>query len=364
MNCFLWIDALGLAASFLLTCLAAPCFMRLARRIGFLDVPKTEGHKLHARAVPLLGGAAMCVGWLSTALAGAAVILYSERVPLEISAGFRRESVAFIAVCACALASVLLGAADDRRPMGPGRKLLGQLAIALAATIFGGIRITLFVDSAWFSVPVTTFWILFLFNALNFFDNMDGLAAGTGAIAFAFFGIMAHANGQFFVAALCACSCGATLGFWIFNRAPAKIFMGDSGSHLIGFLLAAVSAKTICYNPAMSATKISVLIPLFILAVPIFDTLAVVAIRLWTHRPIYCGDNNHISHRFVRMGLSRAAAVRIVHLLCVMSGLGALPLLWGDVRTCVVLLIQGCVLLLLLSLLQYAGAFHSKGEHE
>ena len=129
--------------------------------------------------------------------------------------------------------------------------------------------------------------------------------------------------------------------------------MGDAGSHLIGFLLAVVSARVTYYNPEVASAKFSVLIPLFILAVPVFDAFAVVLIRLHDHKPFYVGDHNHISHRFVRMGLSRPQAVRIIHLLSIVAGLGAIPLLWGDVRTCFLLLAQGIVILLLLTLLQF-----------
>ena len=129
--------------------------------------------------------------------------------------------------------------------------------------------------------------------------------------------------------------------------------MGDAGSHLVGFLLAVVSARVTYYNPEVAAGKYSVLIPFFILAAPIFDAFAVVLIRLHNHKPFYIGDHNHISHRFVRMGLTRPQAVRIIHLLSIVAGLGAIPLLWGDARTCFVLLAQGVVILLILTLLQF-----------
>ena len=228
---------------------------------------------------------------------------------------------------------------------------------------FGGLHITLFIPSPILTVPISVFWIVFIMNAMNFFDNMDGLSVGTAAIAFIFFAVAAWINGQFFVAALSACSAGACCGFWLFNKAPASIFMGDAGSHLVGFLLAVVSARVTYYNPEVAAGKYAILIPFFILAVPIFDAFAVVLIRLHNHKPFYIGDHNHLSHRFVRMGLTRPQAVRIIHLLSVVAGLGAVPLLWGDVRTCCVLLVQGLVILLLLTLLQFQGT-NKQPDHE
>jgi UDP-GlcNAc:undecaprenyl-phosphate GlcNAc-1-phosphate transferase len=118
------------------------------------------------------------------------------------------------------------------------------------------------------------------------------------------------------------------------------------------------------YNPGVSTTHLTVLIPLFILAIPLFDTLAVVVIRLRNGKPVYVGDHNHISHRFLHMGMTRKQAVLLVHLSALVSGLGVLPLLWGDEKTCFVLLIQGATFLLLISILQCVagGRQEVKGE--
>ena len=356
MNRYLWLYAAAFAASFLLSLPIVPLCRILARRTGIMDVPKSEGHKLHREPTPLLGGVAILIAWLIPILGGAAALLIApDRFPEEIVGGFRNISGQLSAICLCAVASVVLGVIDDKHAMRASFKFAGQFLIAFAMVFFGGLRISLFLSSPFLTIPISVFWIVFIMNAMNFFDNMDGLSVGTAAIAFVFFTVTAWGGGQFFAAALAACSAGACCGFWLYNRAPASIFMGDAGSHLVGFLLAAVSARVTYYNPEMSSAKFSVLIPIFILAVPIFDAFAVVLIRLHDHTPFYVGDHNHISHRFVRMGLTRPQAVRIIHLLSVVAGLGAVPLLWGDVRTCCVLLVQGLVILLLLTLLQFQG---------
>lgn len=353
------------AVPFLLTLAAVPCCMKLAWKTGYLDVPKSEGHKLHGNATPLLGGLAMCAAWTCSILGGiAAVKTFAPSFMETHLAGFHSSVPELVSIVSGACASMILGVIDDRFPMKASVKFAGQLVIALAVVIFGGIRITLFMDSAFFSCAVTVFWFLFMFNAMNFFDNMDGLAAGTAAIAFVFFLTASIVNGQYFVACLSACSAAAAMGFWIFNSSPAKIFMGDAGSHFLAFLLAVIAAKVTYYNPDIASTKFAVLIPLFVLAVPIFDTFAVVVIRLKNHKPVYVGDHNHISHRFLHMGMSRKRAVQMVHLLVLIGALGALPLLWGDIRTCVVLILQGCTILLLLSLMQYAGIQALREEKE
>lgn len=357
MNHYCWLYAAAFAASFLLSLPVVPLCRILARRTGIMDVPKSEGHKLHGKATPLLGGVAILISWLVPALAGAAALTIAPgRFPEEIAGGFRNISGELAAICGCAVAAVGLGVIDDKRAMRASFKFAGQFLIAFVMVFFGGLRITIFINSPFLTIPISVFWIVFIMNAMNFFDNMDGLSVGTAAIAFLFFTAAAWTGGQFFVAALAAGSAGACCGFWLFNKAPASIFMGDAGSHLVGFLLAVVSARVTYYNPEAAdtaAAKFSILIPLFILAVPIFDAFAVVLIRLHNRKPFYVGDHNHISHRFVRMGLSRPQAVRIIHLLSIVAGLGAIPLLWGDARTCFLLLAQGLVILLLLTLLQF-----------
>ncbi|MBR2364446.1 MAG: undecaprenyl/decaprenyl-phosphate alpha-N-acetylglucosaminyl 1-phosphate transferase [Lentisphaeria bacterium] len=352
--------------------LLTPLCRIIARKTAFLDVPKCENHKLHANATPLLGGAAMFGAWIFTVGAGLLAVktllqrsgsghLSSELMGINFVAGD------FFIICICAFAALLLGLIDDKYPLKAGTKFLGQLIIALITVLFSHTRISLFVDIPGFSFAITVLWFLFIFNSINFFDNMDGLAAGTATTAFLFFTAAAIWNGQYFVASLGASLAGSVLGFWFFNHSPASIFMGDSGSHFLGYMLAVISAKTTYYTPEVSASHMNILIPVFILAVPIFDTLAVMVIRIINGKPVYVGDHNHISHRFHHMGMSRKRAVLLVHILGIISGLGAMPLLWGDKKSCIILLIQGLAILLLLTLLQHFGklpAVEQKKEQE
>ena len=350
----IFIMALGLSLIF------TPLCQILAGKTGFLDVPKHEQHKLHGKSTPLLGGLAMFGAW--TIPCCGALVAAGYFLPVESSGNLVREVAGIplvrkelIVVLVCAACSMLMGTVDDKFSLSARAKLIGQIVIAAVTVLFGGVHITLFLDIPWLSTAISIFWIVFLFNAINFFDNMDGLACGTAAIAFIFFTTAAIINGQYFVACLGACSAGATIGFWFYNHSPASIFMGDGGSHFLAYILAVVSARVTYYNPEISSSRLSILIPLFILAVPVFDTFAVVVIRLLNHKPIYVGDHNHISHRFYHMGMTRKRAVLLVHLLCLITGLGALPLLWGDERVCSILLIQGLTVFLLLTILQYSS---------
>lgn len=367
MSWQVWIYLSAFVAALGLTLSLTPLCRGIAFRAGFMDCPKSEQHKGHRRATPLLGGAAMLTAWLLTLGAGWVLArrggpeLLAQLAPNVSSVLFEwqdhlRGLVAvaprLAALIAAAVLLVIMGAIDDKWPLKASTKFFCQLIAALIAVVFGDIRISLFVESAYVTIPVTVFWYLLLFNAINFFDNMDGLAVGTIAIAMGLFALVAGINQQYFVAAFAAVNCGVCGGFWWYNRSPATIFMGDSGSHFLGFLAATTSVLTSYYHTDNSGSRFAVLIPVFILAVPLFDTLAVVVIRWKLGKPFWIGDHNHISHRFVKMGLTRPTAVAMVHLLALTLGLGVLPLLWGSPLTAAILVGQGALLLLIITTLQ------------
>ncbi len=338
--------------------LLTPVAQKAAAYFDIMDRPRDEKHKFHGHATPLLGGAAMFLGWLL--IIGGGLLLWSQLGSVKQAAllndyfpGASSVMPRIVFLTAGAMLAVLLGTLDDVKHLKAHWKFLGQLLVALLAAGPGGIRISLFVTAPWFGFAITVFWFMMLMNAINFFDNMDGLAAGTSAIALMLFTVAAGFQQQYFVATLSALGSGCALGFWFYNYTPASIFMGDGGSHFLGYLLAVSSAGTTFFNPDMASSKLPVLIPLCILTVPIFDAVTVTLVRAWHGKPFWIGDHNHISHRFVRMGLSRKRAVQIVHILCLLTGLSALPMLWGSLATTVVIVIQMVLLLSLITILQY-----------
>ena len=345
----------GVASLILLT----PVAQKVAAKLDIMDRPSGEKHKFHGKATPLLGGAAMFSGWLLIMAAGMLLVRYSACMPIaeNITAYFPGAfsmlgRIGFL-VLGAALAT-LLGTIDDVRHLKAHWKFLGQFIVAVIAVAGANIRISLFVEAPWFGFAVTVFWFMMLMNAINFFDNMDGLAAGTAGIALLLFTVAAGFQQQYFVACLSALGAGCAFGFWFYNYTPASIFMGDGGSHFLGYLLAISSAGTTYFNSATAASRISVLIPLCILAVPIFDAVCVTVVRTLNGKPFWIGDHNHISHRFVRMGLSRKRAVQLVHVLCLLTGLAALPMLWGSLATTAVVTVQMVLVLTLITILQYA----------
>ena len=336
-----------------------PLFQKIAEKTDFMDRPKGEDHKKHAKATPLMGGAAMFSAWILAIILGyvAANAFGSEKVSSDLSdniSGVNYVEGRVFFVCLGAFLATALGLLDDKLALKAGPKFLGQFLIAVVAVSLGGIKISVFFNNPVIIWCLSVFWIMLLINAINFFDNMDGLAVGTVTIAMALFTAVAAMNGQFFIAVFGALTCGVCVGFWFFNHSPATIFMGDSGSHLLGYLLAVMSGSVTYFSRDYSLTRFPILIPLFVLAIPLFDAFSVVAIRLYHHKPIYIGDHNHLSHRFVKMGMSRKRAVQMVHLMALIIGLSVLPLLWGDYKIDMVILSQAMLMLLFMSMIQYA----------
>jgi UDP-GlcNAc:undecaprenyl-phosphate GlcNAc-1-phosphate transferase len=200
----------------------------------------------------------------------------------------------------------------------PRWKFAGQVLIA-AFLVVSGIRITLFVPNLVFSCAVTILWLVTLMNACNFMDNMNGLCGGIGVIGAFWFALKAAVAGQFLVASMAFLGCGALLGFLPYNFPRASAFLGDAGSHLVGYLLGVLAILPHFYSSEHPA-RLAVLNPLLILVVPLADLVSVVIIRWRQGRPVYLGDTNHFSHRLVRCGLSPTTAVLVLWLLAALAG--------------------------------------------
>jgi len=301
------------------TAISLPAWRRWCVRTGVVDDP---GHrKIHSEPIPLAGGLAVLTGLVVPLAAGLAALRVGLFDPTTVSVlahGFDRRQLQLIAVIAGALGMVFLGWLDDRYELRPLLKFAGQVLVALVVAI-AGVRITLFVPSIVFSVAVTVLWIVTLTNALNFMDNMNGLCAGLGLIGAFCFGMKSALAGQYLVALLGFLCVGALMGFLPYNFPRATVFLGDAGSHLVGYLLGVLAILPHFYTKE-NPTALAVLNPLLILAVPLFDLISVVLIRWKAGRPFYVGDTNHLSHRLVRKGLSQTTAVLVIWLLAAICG--------------------------------------------
>jgi UDP-GlcNAc:undecaprenyl-phosphate GlcNAc-1-phosphate transferase len=308
------------AGAFLTTLLALPLWRQWCLRVKLVDDPGRR--KIHDHPVPLAGGLAVLTGILLPLAAGAILLKTGAHVLNQaqpIQHGLERRGLELATIAFGAIAITLLGWLDDKRELKPLPKFIGQLFVAVAVAM-ACKRITLFVHSDVFSYAITILWILTVINAFNFMDNMNGLCAGLGAIGALLFGVIAAANGEYLVATVGFLMCGALIGFLPWNFPNARAFLGDAGSHLVGYLLAVMAILPHFYNK-QNPHPLAVLSPLLVLAIPLIDLAQVVISRTLNRRPFWIGDTNHLSHRLVRAGLSRTRAVLLLWMIAVMVGI-------------------------------------------
>ena len=284
----------------LFSVVATPVARRLALATGIVDTPNHR--KVHHEPTPLLGGAA----------------IYASFVVALLIFGGRAEVRQMVGIVVGATSVSIMGVLDDARGVRPSLKLLGQL-LASVVVIVSGLQVQLFHSQA-VNIALTMLWIAGITNALNLLDNMDGLSGGIAAIAAAHFLLLAALNGQFLVGALSAALLGACIGFLRYNFNPASIFMGDTGSLFIGFVLASVAVKLRFANTYV----VTWMVPPVVLLVPIFDTTLVVVSRLRRGKnPLTTPGKDHLSHRLVAFGCTRREAVLICWLIASSAGMVA-----------------------------------------
>ncbi|MGD0744562.1 MAG: MraY family glycosyltransferase [Verrucomicrobiota bacterium] len=308
------------AGAFLTTLLALPLWRKWCLRVHLVDDPGRR--KIHDAPIPLAGGFAVLTGILLPLAAGAAFLkLQIVQIPYAslVVYGINRRAIELAVIAFGAIAITVLGWLDDKHELKPLPKFIGQLLVAVAVAM-ACKRITLFVHSEVFSYAVTILWLLTVINAFNFMDNMNGLCAGLGAIGALLFAITAASNDEYLVALTGFLMCGALLGFLPWNFPDARAFLGDAGSHLVGYLLAVMAILPHFYTK-QNPRPLAVLSPLLVLAVPLADLAWVVMLRTLARKPFWIGDTNHLSHRLVRTGLSQSRAVLVIWLIAAMIGM-------------------------------------------
>jgi UDP-GlcNAc:undecaprenyl-phosphate GlcNAc-1-phosphate transferase len=288
------------ASALLLAIGVTPLMRRLALQTGTVDKPAAR--KIHANPVPLLGGAAIYLAFILV------LLFFGDR-------GYVNQVVG---IFVGATMMSFMGIADDRWGLGSYVKLAGQL-LAAAVLIYSGVQVNLF--GGWLDIGLTVLWVVAITNAFNLLDNMDGLSGGIAMIAATFFLLLAAMSGQYLVGALAAALAGACAGFLFYNWNPAHIFMGDAGSLFLGFMLAALAIKL--RFPANSPI-VTWMIPLMVLALPIFDTTLVFISRLRRGKnPLTTPGKDHVSHRLAHLLGSRREAVLVCYLIAGAVGLAA-----------------------------------------
>jgi UDP-GlcNAc:undecaprenyl-phosphate GlcNAc-1-phosphate transferase len=296
--------------SSLLTAALAWGATRLSNRVGLVDLPDSAPHKKHRSATPIAGGIALFVSLVLTAWWSG---IYRDP---EIAGMYLASLPIFV-----------FGLWDDVKEISPLLKLFGQV-IAVIVLIAFGVSIKVFESPEFFiSFPgainvyldwlLTFLWIIGITNAFNFVDSMDGLAVGLAAIATAFFILVSLDAGQLALSHQSALLLGACIGLFIFNSPPARLFLGDAGAQMLGFILGVIA---IAYRPAAAFQTSSWVVPIMLLGVPLFDMLLVVVSRVRRRKPVYTAARDHTYHRMVAMGWTSGKAVLAMQVVALLLG--------------------------------------------
>ena len=324
--------------SYVLVGLLTPLMRKIAVAQGILDRPNSA-HKSHKNPVPYLGGVAIIIGVVIVSY----IALISEKFTWH---NFWLAT----SVLGPAVVMGLVGLWDDIKNLNPLPRFIGQSAAGLGVAFIlilndnignpTGITV---LDGA-----ITVIWIVGICNSINFFDNLDGGAAGTVAITAISLTYLAITGDQYFIAALSIVVAGSTLGFLIWNRAPARIYMGDAGALFLGLLIATLTVR---FKPSTDNSVSSFAIPVLLLAIPILDTTVAVLSRFRRKVSPFQGGKDHLSHRLVRYGLSRKLAAITLWLLSALYGLFAVLISIQNVNyEFLIVLVASVIWILLLAL--------------
>ncbi len=292
---------LALSVAFLISFATTPAVIALARKIKAMDIPKDE-RRVHNKPIPLIGGLAIFYGFVISVLCFAVI----DKPTMGILCG--------------AVIMVTVGVIDDMRDLNAKIKLLFQILAALIV-VYSGIEIEYIANpiSTWFgpeyinlglwSIPITILWIVGVTNAVNLIDGLDGLAVGISSIASVALLSLTILSQNLNAAIITAALAGAGFGFLPYNFNPAKIFMGDTGSTFLGFVLACISIQGLMKMYAI----ISFAVPVLILGLPIFDTLFAIIRRVAKKKSIMAPDRGHLHHRLIDMGFSQRQTVGMLY---------------------------------------------------
>ncbi len=308
----------------LISYLIIPLLRKVAFKTNYLDHPKNT--KVHAHPMPLLGGVAIYIAFV--------IGIY---MTLGIDHDHKLTSILMGATLL-----LIVGLVDDRMGMMPEVKLLAQFLAAMVV-IKSGVRME-FLPNYYLNVFLTYLWLVGITNAFNLLDNMNGLSAGIAAIAAIFFGIAMWTTNQIGIAIIAFALAGSTLGFLRHNFPKAHVFMGDSGSLVIGYLLASTAVMG-SWNTKFLTTSLAM--PIIILAYPIFDTTLVTVMRLIEGRSIFQGGRDHSSHRLALLGLKRKRAVLLIYLICISLGFAALLIQRLPIRAAISMIVLVAVFMVI-----------------
>lgn len=334
--------------SFFLT----PPVKRLAHRIGAIDVPK-DTRRMHKKPIPRLGGLAIYLSFV------------------VISLIFGSWTIQNFTILLGSAIIVILGIFDDRNALGPKFKFCVQLVAASIPVVFGNLRIELITNPNVFSdelylrfgmlsIPITVIWIVAITNAVNLVDGLDGLAVGVSSIACITMLAVSLLIGEVGIAIILAALAGSCIGFMPYNLNPASIFMGDTGSTFLGFMLATLSIQGLFKVYAI----ISFAVPFLILGLPIFDTAFAITRRVLSGRSPMSPDRGHVHHRLMDMGFNQKQAVAILYTISTVLGLLAVVLTTSGELRAIVVVAAVLIALIVGGFLYLSSEHHKLVRHE
>lgn len=316
---------IALAVAYMVT----PFVIKLANRVGAIDVPK-DNRRVHKMPIPRLGGIAIFIGFMAS-------VLVTFRLDTRL-----------MGVLAGAAIIVTMGYFDDIKPLSAKLKLLIQL-IAAGIVVYCGVKVDFITNPLAFmfqganhyiklgswSYPLTIVWIVGITNAINLIDGLDGLAAGISTISAVTLSAVAIFLNQDYIAVMAITLAGATIGFLPYNFNPAKIFMGDTGSLFLGYMLSVISIMGVL----KSAAALSILVPIFAIGLPIFDTFMAIIRRSLSGRSFMEADKGHLHHKLLDRGLSQKQAVLTLYSISAVLGFSAVVLVEATLKVAIVLVL-------------------------
>ena len=312
---------------FLFVVLIIPYIKKIAKAINAIDMPRTR--HIHKVPTPKLGGLAIFLGFLLGYMI------------------FGTHSVTMNAILIGSFIIIITGVIDDVSELSPVHKLIGQLAAALVITVYGKLLIIdvsafgFYINFSFLSYPLTIFFIIGCINCINLIDGLDGLAGGIASIYFLTIGIIAVTlkSSSGLDTILTFVMLGSTLGYLYHNFYPAKIFMGDSGSMFLGYMISIIAL--LGYK---NITFTSFIVPVFLLAIPILDTLFAIVRRLVNHKPISMPDKNHLHHQFLKKNFSQRKTVLVIYAIDILFAIASIVYVLGDFE-------QGIIIYIILFIL-------------
>jgi len=267
-------------------------------------------------------------------------------------AGFAGKLNQLVIIMCSAAVLFILGLIDDKKRLGPFVKLVVQFAVAGIAATLADVRVELFIHNTFITSLLSAIWIVLIINCFNFLDNMDGASCGIAAIAASILFIAALLAKQVFVGAFAIVLVGTLFGFLVFNFYPARIFMGDAGSLIVGFFVAVLTLRTTYYQSGQTSGPYAVLMPLVIMALPLYDFISVTILRIKQGKSPFVGDTQHFSHRLKKRGLTEPQTVLTLYLATLCTGLGAIVLPMVSACYAVLIFLQTLMILTIVAILE------------